>query len=196
MMLQATQSGRQRPFFGALVRKIASLGFASTRPVVTKTTALRSVSRGEAVVWVRDVAPPTPALVQPAQWAIVTLVAYGFLVGLVALLSGCQREPTPAPRGLDDLERDYIIFVHNEVKPMVERDRLRHVAGGCDVSPGELLCVECYAPGGEAWIHCSARGCALLDTGPEIARYGADLGVCERPEARQGLALSFTRRRP
>lgn len=123
--------------------------------------------------------------------AVVRVIAAALLLG-----AGCQREPTPVPRSLGDLERDYIIFVHNEIKPMVERDGLRHVAGGCDVSPGELLCVECYSPGGEAWIWCSAKGCALLDTGPELARYGADLGVCERPQARSGLALSFERRRP
>lgn len=125
-------------------------------------------------------------------------VVFCGLAGVTLLVVGIAaiwlKLTEPSQRSLADMERDYIEFVHAEINPMVERDKLRHLAGGCEVGEDDLLCVECYLPGGEAWTRCTASGCYLVDTGPEVDAAGADIGVCERPLSRQGLALTFTRR--
>lgn len=115
----------------------------------------------------------------------------------LALTAFCLVTREPVHRSLEDLEREYVEFIDAEINPLAERDKLTHLAGGCDVGPDDFICVECYLPGGEVWVRCSSRhGCVLLDTWPELDGSGADLGICERPEVRQGLAIAFQRRRP
>ena len=90
-------------------------------------------------------------------------------------------------------DRAYVAFVDKEVMPLAKRDGLTHTAGGCDASGTDLLCVECFSHGGESWVRCNDDGCSHATTADELAAVGADVGVCERRESRDGLAVSFTR---
>lgn len=136
-----------------------------------------------------------PRRISVGQTAALMLI--GFLVSLalgLVLFSGCKRPEPPPPRDLGDLERTYVIFFSNVIEPLAKRDGMKHASGGCDASSSDLLCAECFDPGGEVWVRCVGDACKIAVTTDELAAVGADLGVCERPEARDGLALSFERK--
>jgi hypothetical protein len=126
-------------------------------------------------------------------------IGIGAGIGAAAFRAADEAAPpaelvtAAAPRE-ERWDRLYVTFVHQTLKPIAERDGLRHTAGGCDVSDTDVLCVECYSPGGEAWVHCTDDGCALVSTNDELNAVGADFGACERWQNRNGLAVSFTRR--
>jgi len=104
-------------------------------------------------------------------------------------------EPDPYQEcDAEDIERRYIAFNTNFLQPLAKRDGLTWTGGGCDSeTPDELLCVECFSPGGEAWTWCTPDGCELAETSPELFGLGADFGACERPEQRDGLIVIFQR---
>jgi len=123
------------------------------------------------------------------------LMALGLLAcfGLGLALSSCKAKPVPSTDP-ERFDRSYIAFVDKEVSPLAKRDGMTHTSGGCDVTATDLLCVECYSPGGESWVRCDDDGCELAKRARDLEVIGADVGVCERWEARNGLAISFTRR--
>ncbi len=93
----------------------------------------------------------------------------------------------------EDLEYAYVAFYSKVLWPLAKRDGMTHTGGGCEQTDDELLCVECFSPGGEAWTWCTPDGCELADTSPELFGLGADFGACERPEQRDGLIVNFQR---
>lgn len=187
MTTTIAQSARQRAF----------LSPAGKHPF--SATATRAPLPREAFPqpWVANLAQHVePRTISEGQ--TVGLMLIGLLVSaalFLVLFSGCKQRAEPAPAtDPERFDRLYIAFFDKEVMPLAKRDGLTHTSGGCDASGSDLLCVECFEPGGESWVRCDDHGCASADTSADLATVGADVGVCERWEARNGLAVSFERR--
>ena len=138
---------------------------------------------------------PEPRPISSAQTVALMLIAFFVAIALALSLSGCKQRSEPAPAvDPEHWDRIYIAFVARELDPIIKRDGMKHTGGGCEVGPADLLCVECYSPGGEAWVHCEGDACKLVSTSDELEAVGADFGACERWQSHSGLAVSFTRR--
>lgn len=137
-----------------------------------------------------------PRRMEPGQVGALMLIGWLASIALgLAFLSGCNQQPKQRqPLDPERFDRAYIAFFETEVMPLAKRDGLERASGGCETSETDLLCVECFSPSGESWVRCNDDGCISADTAADLAAVGADVGVCERWQNRNGLAVSFTRR--
>jgi len=180
-------SARQRAFFSAASEHPSSA--VQTRAYMPRE-AFRSA-------WAVSLAQHIePRRMDPGQVGALMLIGWFVSIALgLALLSGCEQHPKQRqPLDPERFDRAYIAFFETNVMPLAKRDGLEHASGGCETSETDLLCVECFSPGGESWVRCDDDGCASADTAADLATVGADVGVCERWQNRNGLAVSFERR--